>query len=99
MATEKKFTTQEAKEIGDQLGIDWDSVDVEQFRMGLSVELEHGDSDPRTDVTHGDLLLTGKIAWAHLNEYADYYTRLRQMEREAEEYWVWKRKLIDTPNP
>lgn len=78
----KEFTTEEAKAIGDAIGIDWGAVDVEQFRMGLAVELEHGAHDPETDVTHDDLQATGKIAWAHLKELPDYYTKLRAMEGE-----------------
>ncbi|MFA5629389.1 MAG: DUF5661 family protein [Dehalococcoidales bacterium] len=85
MSIEKHFTTQEAQEIGDELGIDWTKFDVEQFRMGLDVELEHGLVDPQTNVTDDDPLLTGKIALAHLNEFADYYTRLYKMEEEAEQ--------------
>lgn len=80
----KEFTTEEAKKIGDTIGIQWDSVDLEQFRLGLSVELEHGSNDPETNVTNSDELLTGKIAWAHLKELPDYYTRLIKMEHEAE---------------
>jgi Protein of unknown function (DUF5661) len=83
----KQFTTEEAKRIGDALGINWGVVDLEQFRMGLAVEMEHA-TDPKTDVTHGDPELTGKIAWAHLNEYPDYYTRLAALEAEADEYWA-----------
>jgi hypothetical protein len=81
-----RFSETRAREIGSQIGIDWTAVafDVEQFRMGLEVELEHGAHDPETDVTHDDPLLTGRIAWAHLKELADYYTRLAIMEREAE---------------
>lgn len=85
MSTTKHFTSEQAKEIGDALGIDWSRFDVEQFRMGLDVELEHGTHDPTTDVTGDDPMMTGKIALAHLNEFADYYTRLQKMEREAEE--------------
>lgn len=85
MTAKKHFTTEHAREIGDKLGIDWDRLDVEQFRMGLDVELEHGRHDPATDVTGNDPILTGKIALAHLNEFTDYYTRLEKMEREAEE--------------
>lgn len=81
----KHFTKEQAKEIGETLGIDWSKFDVEQFRMGMDVELEHGSRDPSTDVTGNDPILTGKIALAHLNEFADYYTRLTKMEREAEE--------------
>ncbi|HAS04613.1 MAG: hypothetical protein PHD14_04895 [Dehalococcoidales bacterium] len=84
MSVEKHFTAQEAKEIGEELGIDWTKFDVEQFRMGLDVELEHGLVDPQTNVTDDDPILTGKITLAHLNEFSDYYTRLYEMEEEAE---------------
>lgn len=90
MATKKQFTTEEAKKIGETLGLDWSRFDVEQFRMGLDVELEHGAHDPVTDVTQDDPILTGKIALAHLNEYPDYYTRLEKMEREAERSHVFR---------
>ena len=84
MTSKKHFTSEEAKSIGEQLGIDWTDFDVEQFRMGMDVELEHGLIDPATNVTDDDPLMTGKIALAHLNEFGDYYTRLEIMEREAE---------------
>jgi hypothetical protein len=80
----KVFTTEQARLIGNQLGIDWKSFDIEQFRMGLDVELEHGKVDSRTNVTGDDPVLTGKIAWAHLLEIRDYYDRLYRMEAEAE---------------
>ena len=86
MTTRKHFTTEQAEEIGMTLGIDWTEFDVEQFRMGLDVELEHGAVDPTTDVTHDDPIMTGKIALAHLNEFPDYYTRLAEMEEEAERF-------------
>ena len=85
MSTPKHFTLEQAREIGATLGIEWDRFDAEQFRLGLEVELEHGPHDPATDVTGDDPLLTGKIALAHLNEFADYYTRLATMEQEAKE--------------
>jgi uncharacterized protein DUF5661 len=80
----KHFTVEEAKRIGESLGINWNKFDVEQFRMGLDVELEHGKRHPSTNVTQDDEVLTGKIALAHLNEFPDYYTRLQKMESEAE---------------
>jgi len=83
--SKKSFTTEEAKQIGEKLGIDWSKFDVEQYRMGLDVELEHGLVDMATNVTDDDPIMTGKIALAHLNEFADYYTRLEKMEKEAEE--------------
>jgi len=85
MATIQHFTTEQALEIGNKLGLDWNRFEVEQFRMGLDVELEHGLSDPSTDVTGNNSTLTGKIVLAHLNEFADYYTRLKKMEKKAEQ--------------
>ena len=87
MEAKKQFTAEEAKRIGEKLGIKWDKFDVEQFRMGMDVELEHGLCDPATNVTNDDALVTGKIALAHLNEFVDYYTRLEKLEKEAEKYW------------
>ncbi len=87
MSPSKKFTTEEAQRIGDRLGINWDEVELNEFRMGLGVELEHGTRDPETNVTNDDETLTGKIALAHLREFKDYYTRLEKLEAEAEAYW------------
>jgi hypothetical protein len=79
------FTAAEARQVGDKIGIDWASApfDVEQFRIGMDVELEHGLRDPATNVTNDDPIATGKIALAHLNEFPDYYTRLERMEEGA----------------
>jgi hypothetical protein len=84
MTSKKHFTNEEARQIGEQLGIDWSKFDVDQYRMGLDVELEHGLVDPHTNVTNDDPIMTGKIALAHLNEFSDYYIRLDKMEKEAE---------------
>jgi len=83
MVVKQHITTEQAREVGDKLGIDWTRLNLNQFRMGLDVELEHGLVNPSTDVTGDDPILTGKIALAHLNEIADYYTRLAKMEQEA----------------
>ena len=85
MIKKRQFSTKEALSIGTQLKIDWSQIDLEQFRRGLEVELEHGAIESETNVTGDDLVLTGKIAWAHLKEIRDYYTRLDRMEAEAEE--------------
>ena len=84
MKNKRQYSTEEARSIGTRLKIDWSQIDLEQFRRGLEVELEHGAMDPETNVTGDDPLLTGKIAWAHLKEIRDYYTRLDRMESEAE---------------
>jgi hypothetical protein len=92
MSGKKYFTKEQALEWGGKLGISWQSFDVEQFRMGMDVELEHGLRDAHTNVTNDDPLTTAKIALAHLNEFPDYYTRLEAMEEEAEAYWEQKNK-------
>jgi len=90
MSPKREFTSQEAKRIGNTLNLDWTQIQLEEFRAGLAVELEHGTRDPETNVTHDDEILTGKIALAHLREYPDYYTRLAQLEKDAEDYWANK---------
>jgi len=84
------FTADEARAAGERIGIDWavSRFDVEQFRMGMNVELEHGTHDPETNVRDDDVSVTAKIARAHLNEFPDYYSRLAVMEAEAEAYWA-----------
>jgi len=83
--TKRTFTTEEARRIGEEIGIDWaaSAYSVQEFRAGLDVELEHGLHDPETNVTNDDPHVTGKIARAHLNEFPDYYTRLERMEEQA----------------
>jgi len=86
MTDRTSFTSEEALEVARELDIDLDAeaFDLEQFRMGMDVELEHGRRDPETNVTGDDPVLTGKIALARLREMPDYYTRLAEMEAEAE---------------
>ncbi len=85
MSPHAPFSLEEARAAGERVGIDWDAslFGIEQFRMGMDVELEHGTSDPATNVTDDDVIVTAKIARAHLNEFPDYYTRLAKMEAEA----------------
>ena len=90
MSDQVHFTAEEARAAGERVGIDWltSPFDVEQFRMGMDVELEHGTRDLETNVTDDDVTVTAKIARAHLNEFPDYYSRLAVMEAEAEAYWA-----------
>ena len=83
---EDAFTAEQATAVAAKIGIDFERVgfDLEQFRRGMEVELEHGSHDPLTNVTDDDPIVTGKIAWAHLREFPDYYDRLDRMEAEAE---------------
>jgi hypothetical protein len=83
-ATQQTTTLEEARRVGDEIGVDWEKFDLELFRAGMDVEFEHGSHDPQTDVTHDDPIVTGKIALAHMKEFPDYYVRLAKMEAEAE---------------
>jgi hypothetical protein len=80
----QRTSIDEARRVGDAIGVDWDRFDLDQFRKGMDVEYEHGSHDPQTDVTHDDPILTGKIALAHMKEFPDYYERLERMEKDAE---------------
>lgn len=95
MNEQAHFTTDDARVAGERIGIDWaaSQFDVEQFRMGMDVELEHGTQDPETNVTDDDVTMTAKIARAHLNEFPDYYSRLEAMEAQARAYWeAWPKR-------
>ena len=92
MGEKQVFTADEARRYGSDIAIDWDTApfDVEEFRSGMDVELEHGVHDLLTNVTDDDPHVTAKIALAHLNEFPDYYTRLDRMEEEAKRDWAAK---------
>jgi hypothetical protein len=92
MSQKKQFSQEEAKALAEQLGVDWAHFDVEQFTMGVNVELEYGTRDPLTNVTDDDPLTTAKIALAHMIEFPNYYTRLDKLEKEADDYWKGKQK-------
>ena len=81
------YELDEAKKVGDSIGVDWTAVEAEQFRKGLEFEFEHGTRYPETNVTNDDPVLTGKLAWAHLKDIPDYYSRLEDMVSEAQAYW------------
>jgi len=86
MSVRTRFETDEAFTAAQELGIDFskEPFDLEELRMGMDVELEHGRRDPATDVTEDDPVMTAKIALAHLREMPDYYERLAEMEATAE---------------
>jgi len=97
MSETRRTTIEEARRVGDEIGVDWNRFDVEQFRAGMDVEYEHGSHDIQTDVTGDDPIVTGKIALAHMKEFPDYYERLARMEQEAEREWQQRGDTRDTP--
>ena len=88
MTETQRTPSDEARRVGDEIGVDWSRFDLEQFRLGMDVEYEHGSHDPQTDVTGDDPIITGKIALAHMKEFPDYYERLERMEEEATRDWA-----------
>jgi len=86
------ITLEHARTIGHILSVNFKVISIHTLKKGMNVELEHGIDNVKTNVTNDDLIMTAKIALAHLAEYPDYYERLEKMERNAEKYWDGKRK-------
>ena len=84
-----EFTAEVARRVGEEIGVDRASApfNVDQFRICMNVELEHGLHDPHTNVSDDNPHVTAKITLAPLNEFPDYYTRLERMEEEAKRDW------------
>lgn len=67
------FNMDDALYASSVLGINFDKFSKEDFLRGINIELEHGLSNYLTNVTDDDLIITSKIALAHLNEFPNYY--------------------------
>ena len=55
------------------LGVNFDKFTPEEFLEGINIESEHGTVNLKTNVTNDNLIMTAKIALAHLNEFPNYY--------------------------
>lgn len=86
MKKRKQISSDEARRIGESLHIDWDQVDLEQFRQGLMGSHEQEAVDPETGLTYDGVLLSGKLVLAHMQEFPDYFTRLAKLKAEADQY-------------
>ena len=69
------FNIEDVLKIAKYLGIDFTKFPLEDFITGINIELEHGRINPLTNVTNNNLLMTAKIALAHLNEHPNYYNK------------------------
>lgn len=81
------FTLEDALYFINEIGIKLDKFSIKDLLKGINIELEHGKINPLTNITNDDLIMTGKIALAHLMEYPNYYNEdygLPAMERELE---------------
>lgn len=79
------FTIKDAVWVANELGIKFDKFSIKDLLRGMNIELEHGSSNSITNVTNDDLIMTGKIALAHLMEFPNYYNEeygLPALERE-----------------
>lgn len=85
-ATDSALTVSidEARAILEEVGGEAGQIELEDFREGIQVELEHGTRFPDANVTNNHPILTGKIVLAHLKESLLYYKRLAVAELEGD---------------
>ena len=79
-----KVQSEEARSILSALNVGTMNIELDDFRQGLEVELEHGIRFTEANVTNNHPVLTGKIVLAHLKESLDYYKRLEVAEIEGD---------------
>ena len=91
MKKRKQVSTDQAKQIGESLHIDWEQVDLEEFRQGLMGNYKPGAIDPETGLAYDSVLLTGKVVLAHMEVFPDYFTRLAKLKEEMDEYQAGRR--------
>lgn len=81
---EAKVLPKEARVILSRIDTKGMNIDLEEFRKGLEVELEHGTRFKEANVTNNHPMLTGKIVLAHLKESLNYYKLLEVAELEGD---------------
>jgi hypothetical protein len=91
MKKRRQVSLDQAKRVGESLHIDWEQVDLEEFRQGLMGNDKPGAIDPDTGLAYDSVLLTGKIILAHMEEFPDYFTRLAKLKEEVDEYQAGRR--------
>lgn len=87
------YSKQEILNAAHSLGITFDKFSFEDLVTGVIIELEHGTVSPETNVTNDDIIMTMKIALAHLNEFSNYYNKdygLPAMERDLKKRLVFE---------
>ncbi len=87
-----KITKTQAFRAGNKLGINFEIVDLDMFRRGMNIEMEHGRRHNITNITNDNLLSCAKIALAHIMEYPDYYIELEKMEEKLKKKWKGRRR-------
>lgn len=69
------YDLEDAIYVASLLNVSFDKFSPQEFLDGINIEKEHGKINPKTNVTNDDLILTAKIALAHLNEFPNYYNK------------------------
>ena len=69
----KMYKLEDAYYAASVLNVNFNKFTIEEFLEGINIELEHGLVNSLTNVTNNNLILTAKIALAHLNEFPNYY--------------------------
>lgn len=85
MKKRKHISLDQARRVGEAMHLDWEQVDLEEFRQGLMGDCKE-DIDTETGLAYQDLLRTGKVVLAHMQEFPDYHFRLAKLEAEVDEY-------------
>lgn len=93
MSKSSRVSVEQAKYLADLFGLNLSVLKMSEWKYGLEIELEHGTENPITNITNDDLILTAKIALAHIMEFPDYYKRLKRLEEQAKKYWSRRKKL------
>ena len=91
MKKRKQISIDEARRVGESLHLDWEQVDLEEFRQGLMGNHKPGTIDPETGLAYEDVLLTGKVVLEHMEEFPDYFSRLAKLKEEVDEYQAGRR--------
>lgn len=85
MKKRKHISLEQARRVGEALHIDWEQVNLEEFRQGLMGHRKEA-IETETGLTYQALVLTGKVVLAHMREFPDYYSRLAKLEAEVDDY-------------
>jgi hypothetical protein len=95
LITDPVVSDEEATKILDMVNTSKMDIELDTFRQGLEVELEHGTVFKDANITNNHPVLTGKIVLAHLKETMDYYKRVEVAEIEGDLLDAVKSKNLD----
>ncbi len=89
-----QISLDEARRIGDCLYVDWDQIDLDEFRQGLMGKRRPGDGGATAEPTYDGVVLSGQAVLAHMQQIPDYVVRLAKLRAELRQYEVRRRNEI-----